>query len=325
LSYFVSYNEKVKIPMNTFRATHIGSLAAEILRKNGDFYVKGNTSKGLFLENPEGDLLFLSYETSKGPYSVNIPAKCQEFLTCIEPGASSIQWTDAYLIFDILDMRIAINTQHKWTPEPYSKCSEKPADTSKVVCWAIEYTEPASLLHQTARIIQNVGSMKTINGQQSEGRLRKMKESLRSMNKASFLEAAVYFVGRGSGLTPSGDDILTGISLALYRYHDAWRTPEDYYGWMVEVLQLMKERTTRLSQALFSASMKGLADERLISSLDALMNNKSIKEIVQPVSTWGSSSGFDSLAGALLLIECLDSKRNHKFNPQIGYLHQDSQ
>jgi hypothetical protein len=295
----------VKIPYQTIQASHIGSLAAEYLKENGDYLVKGNTSKGVFLENSKGNLIFLSYEASKGPYTINIPPTVQEALAACEPGLSIFHWMEGNLNFDFCGLRIAINLTNVWLPEAYAQNSTKSPDTLAIVGWALAHSKQETLLYKTARIIKysphNLTSMLEL-----DGKLLQLQSSLQMMNRKEFLDAAYFWIGRGAGLTPSGDDLLTGISLAISRYRKFWKGVDEYSKWMDAIYPVMVKKTTKLAQALFAASLQGWADERLIASFDAIMDNLPLEEVIQPVSTWGSSSGFDTLAGALLVMHSLD-------------------
>lgn len=306
MSHIVSYNGGVEIPYITHQACKIGSLAAKYLLTCGDYLVKGNTSKGLFLENVTGNLIFLSNESFAGPYTVNSPTDAQASLKNCDAGVTIARWADGHLIFDFCKMRIAINMDCVWLPNGYKKTRADKVDTSGVTGWALAHTEHESLLYKTAQLLEHNPLRKLVDRMDLDEGLQRLHEALRIKNRKDFLKNAYYFVGRGSGLTPSGDDLLCGICLAITRYRSNWMFTEDYAVWMDEIHQIMKQRTTSLSQALFSATMQGLADERLIRSIDALMNNQHVEEVIQPVSTWGSSSGFDTLAGAMLAIHSLE-------------------
>lgn len=102
-----------------------------------------------------------------------------------------------------------------------------------------------------------------------------------------------FFAGRGKGLTPSGDDILIGFTLALMMFgkFNIWRKA-------LEVV-VTSDRTTIISVAYLRALLKGYASEqfiRLVKLLDAA-EIKQIEKTIKEVQSFGHTSGSDTLFG----------------------------
>jgi hypothetical protein len=110
-------------------------------------------------------------------------------------------------------------------------------------------------------------------------------------------------LGYGRGLTPSGDDLLLGLLLALARWGDILAPALD-----IETINRLAtsqacQRTTRLSASLIACAAQGQADERLVAALDGLMCGGTPAEtLISAIAKWGSYSGLDALAGMLLAI-----------------------
>lgn len=105
-----------------------------------------------------------------------------------------------------------------------------------------------------------------------------------------------FFIGRGKGLTPSGDDILLGFTLgiSLFGSFDVWRK--------TLASAVTKEATTMISVAYLSALLQGYASEpciRLVKLLDD-GETEQIKNTVKQVMSFGHTSGSDTLFGFLL-------------------------
>lgn len=108
--------------------------------------------------------------------------------------------------------------------------------------------------------------------------------------------AVVALAGWGPGLTPSGDDFLAGLMLALWAQQGEAARP------LCEgIVAVAAPRTTRLSGAFLRAAAEGLADERWHALLHALAGDSdaAVAAAAQAVLAFGASSGLDMLVGFL--------------------------
>lgn len=110
------------------------------------------------------------------------------------------------------------------------------------------------------------------------------------------LAAAAALAGWGPGLTPSGDDFLAGLMLALWA-----REGEAARPLCAQIVAAAAPRTTRLSGAFLRAAADGLADERWHALLYALAgaSGPALEQAAQAVLAFGATSGLDMLAGFL--------------------------
>jgi hypothetical protein len=131
-----------------------------------------------------------------------------------------------------------------------------------------------------------------------------MYDALRDTNSQRFQVAARSLIGLGTGLTPSGDDFLSGMALAITRYSQILPILSKYKLWFDTIIPVFNEKTTLLSSELFKVSLLGSADERIIGAFDSVMQSKMEKDdVIQQISNWGSSSGFDMMSGFYLLMK----------------------
>ena len=113
-----------------------------------------------------------------------------------------------------------------------------------------------------------------------------------------------FFAGRGLGLTPSGDDILLGFTLAL-----------NVFGEFTEWNQCMhlvidQQLTTSISIEYTKALLNGYISANcsdMVLSLD-MDNEDKIARIVSAVAAFGHTSGNDTLYGFLTGLEFLLGK-----------------
>lgn len=107
-------------------------------------------------------------------------------------------------------------------------------------------------------------------------------------------EAMTHLIGRGKGLTPSGDDFLMGFTMILLAVDKGTL-------WMRQLQRLVDSKTTDISLAYYrslfdlnvSSSYKHLL--KGIKESDLLACNQSIEQI----KAFGHTSGYDSLYGIL--------------------------
>lgn len=111
------------------------------------------------------------------------------------------------------------------------------------------------------------------------------------------LEPVERLLGLGLGLTPSGDDFLGGmmIALAMSGYADAAS------ALAAPVLAAAPEATNRISAAHLGAAARGLGADALHRSVEALAggHREELATALQGLDAIGHSSGWDALAGAV--------------------------
>lgn len=114
-----------------------------------------------------------------------------------------------------------------------------------------------------------------------------------SGDRAQLQTAASHLAGLGSGLTPSGDDLLIGVMIWTWLAHP---TPEEICGPLADGAHL---RTTALSTALLSAAARGECSapwHRLLEELRCGPDGEVVAAI-RTLLEYGHTSGADALAG----------------------------
>jgi hypothetical protein len=106
---------------------------------------------------------------------------------------------------------------------------------------------------------------------------------------------AAALAGLGGGLTPSGDDLLSGVMLW------AWLDRLDAGPWCEVMCQVAAPRTTTLAAALLGAAARGECSAAWHLLLVALADEAGsrLAKAVQAVLAHGQTSGGDALAGFL--------------------------
>ena len=106
-------------------------------------------------------------------------------------------------------------------------------------------------------------------------------------------------LGLGPGLTPSGDDVLGGILVALHRLE---RGDEARRLWRT-LSPTCATRTNEISAALLQAAARGHGSHALHGALEALISGNDLPSAVARLGQHGHSSGWDSLLGLVLALQ----------------------
>jgi hypothetical protein len=118
---------------------------------------------------------------------------------------------------------------------------------------------------------------------------------------ADLIRAATLLIGLGPGLTPSGDDLLGGIFLALSATsRESLR--DDLWAALEPELDLL---TVVISAAHLAAAADGMASASVHAALNAILVNDHMHAPahVAAFASIGQTSGFDTLAGLVLALE----------------------
>lgn len=130
----------------------------------------------------------------------------------------------------------------------------------------------------------------------------------------------VGLVGLGAGLTPSGDDCLGGMMIALHAVsgsalaRDLWARIEP----------VATTDTSPISMAHLAAAAEGLGCAAVHDLVDALLagDNRQLQYAFEHLLTVGHSSGWDTLAGIVMVLDVVcqsvtDAQQRTSFATQV--------
>ncbi len=123
---------------------------------------------------------------------------------------------------------------------------------------------------------------------------------------ASVPDPVAGLIGLGPGLTPSGDDLLGGVLIALRSLgHGA--IAENLAEWLLPRAQ---DGTGKISHAHLAAAAAGAGAEAIHDALKALAtaDAPAIAAAIRAVDAIGHSSGWDALAGVVLAARAVRSR-----------------
>jgi hypothetical protein len=108
-------------------------------------------------------------------------------------------------------------------------------------------------------------------------------------------EETAMLIGLGPGLTPSGDDFLGGVMLALHHVHRAAQA-RSLWRWLEPRLT----RTSAISAAHLAAAAAGEGHEAFHAALEELFQrHDGWPAALERLAAIGHCSGWDALAGAV--------------------------
>ena len=123
-------------------------------------------------------------------------------------------------------------------------------------------------------------------------------------------------VGLGPGLTPSGDDMLVGALIALHALglrdlrHAIWSA----------IAPVVAIQTNQISKAHLSAAAEGQCSAALSDIVAALMcgSVRDLTPALRNITTVGHCSGWDALAGAVVVLRAYQAAPLHAHGDGLG-------
>ena len=145
------------------------------------------------------------------------------------------------------------------------------------------------------------------------GPIRSMRERVSDWLESADIglaEPVGALLGLGPGLTPSGDDLISGFLIAAHHVGsgddalDLWKSLEDK----------AKLRTNQISVAHLMAAADGAGAAPLHDLLEAIHENRveQIAKALDGIDQIGHSSGWDAVAGLSLLLEAWIETGKHQ-------------
>ena len=127
-----------------------------------------------------------------------------------------------------------------------------------------------------------------------------LREQVRQIEEGSLEEmealtaAASSMVGQGMGLTPSGDDFLTGMLLAF----SAWKGfPKEKWALFSDMLCQRQKETNDISRQYLMSAVRREFGEKYHRLMAAVPDRRSVREQLWDIMETGHSSGIDTLNG----------------------------
>jgi hypothetical protein len=259
------------------RISTLGSKALQQLKASGTGAVWGTTSLGVFIHLPPRGMIFLSFETYRGPLSVNLEG--DKLLLKEFKSGDPVNIADGKLVFSPSGLLLVWEDTQPWEV-PYVPAEVLPYE---------------SLLKRYQEIRERIRALRAPSIPSLNFRLDQREVGLQSL------------LGKGSGLTPAGDDIVLGYLLTLKRWGTRFLPDRNIQALSQEMVSAAFRQTTLLSANLIACASEGQADERLVLVLDAIFTDvDDLGRCIDLLLNYGHSSSVGVLAGIGVAIEHLD-------------------
>lgn len=259
----------------------IGHCASEIINAQNGASIIGMTSRGIFLRTPKNNILFITADRFRGPLTVNVPSfdSVKERLSQDE----KVAFSEGHIIFKSSSLTLQPgNDTVIWEPLHLHRTPLNVAPfrarlyqvRSDIPDW-----DPNIILNLTVVFLRNCAE-----------------------DMIGLLEA---FIGKGEGLTPSGDDFICGFLLVLSTWNKLLFPIFPREELSERISDLAAQRTTALSANLIACAGRGSADERIINLMAWLHTGfGNYSQVMKELHGYGSSSGLDTLRGIIAALEC---------------------
>ncbi len=286
------------------RIAIIGSIAAGLLSEVPDASVQGVTSRGVFIRLASSWVIFLSTESYRGPLTLNLDGFGNGWQNItigmpvrVEEGRFDIPATGQRFLFDQASV---------WQAPPLPRDAlpvEQRMDRLMEVTRELLSMQKEGLFSNfLAALVEDVQQSAT-HARTLDDTLSEMRMALLERKIAAFTTACGALLGLGPGLTPSGDDLIAGLALALSRWGGVLYPDLEGGELLAELTHLAYHKTSLLSANLIECACQGQADERLVLALDGIISGAhSPAQCAAALAGWGNTSGVDALAGMALAV-----------------------
>jgi len=283
-----------------YLANILGHIAHESISQNGTGEIFGVMSRGVYVKTSSRWLSFISCEPYRSPITINLNGDpiCPHQISSGMP----VQISDRQMI--IPDVRLSISVQNSdvWNPSPpqfpplsKAECLQNLAHFTRK---ALTQKPSVGLCPLLPYFIPLPEFQKKFELNSLQKEILAIQPDLLNREAAPFVSKLCNCLGAGAGLTPSGDDFVTGLLLALNRWVDVLWDRNDLDLITQKVVEAAYLKTTTLSANLIELASLGEGDERILQAIDLIMGGDTDKSsIVDDLLGWGSSSGVDMLVG----------------------------
>jgi len=287
-----------------FTASSMGSIAFEAIQQESEGIIFGVTSRGIFIKTSSRWLIFISYEPHHGPLTINVP-DARNVKSCIN---NKIRVRFASGQIHIPDAACVINTHNAlvWRPKPPA-ASALPAAARRerlvAAAQKIISRGPEEGLSVLLPPLLKTTHNKEFYGEEFPPLFLSILDLAHETGELPSPKLIVDLLGTGPGLTPSGDDFVMGMLLAVNRWEAENQNQPNLDLFNREIVAAAYQQTTTLSANLIECAAQGLADQCLIDALDWLVSgSESDMQSIDALLTWGSSSGSDVFVGYVVAL-----------------------
>ena len=285
-----------------------GAHAERFVGRHAAARVAAVFSRSLHLES-DGDFICIGDPSiGRGPLNAVLgSAGWMRLAAALPPVGTSTSIAQGVLRID----SVALDTTHaeRWRPAPWPSTAKRKGVLQalrRLQCLASEQV-PADGIART--VLGLAGEQHSAFERVARPRVERLRAWVTARPSASAGAPPVDLLGLGPGLTPSGDDLLCGVLVALHAVDQTDMARALY----AEIAKAAPSATSPLSAAFLRAAAEGLGCEALHAAIAAVLEGQSeaLAGRVEALGRVGHTSGWDALAGALLVLQAFGTTDGH--------------
>ena len=284
---------------SSIQALSMGIYVRESLTNGSEGKVMGLTSKGVFLLFDQHSI-FLTYSDHDSPFTIVLPH--ESLATAGITAGDVIYYSQNDVLIPSREFALSLQDIPVWEPFP----PLLPINSRVEMVHnghQIEKELFSAYSEKGWGFLQHPDEQDDPDQQQIRQFTRVFTSGFWERDLSACLEAADHIIGLGSGLTPSGDDWLTGFLLFDIRQIQANnQRPNDFINELGKgLVRKAYQKTTWVSANRMEASLKGWSEALFLDIIDHLFRS-SLANLPSHLSflyNYGHSSGVDTLMGIL--------------------------
>lgn len=284
-------------------------ILAEEYEKSIPLLLKGNSSgiihsvfeNGVNIMMGERLIFIGTVKNGRLPFGIHLQKEQLNELIIFGTPTSKVYWDEQAKLLFFENQKVAINLEHGNPYEnivnPFGSDIEFSESVPTFIKVLIKNGEPTGLELEIGQFMIDLleSHQPTCSITRQVQRLMEAVYSQDSMETEMILR---YFLGRGKGLTPSGDDHLVGL-LAIHQISNSFSPV------FLKTLRQMVEReklTTDIGREYLLYAMGGRFSSSVANLVNAITagSSQSVEEHLSDLLTMGHSSGVDTGFGMLI-------------------------
>jgi hypothetical protein len=289
-----------------FQTIQIGGLALKAVQTGASGKALGVTSKGIFLKSGR-DILFITEAPYKSPFNLQIEG--MNLLSEMIQVGDEFNLTKEGIDFAGKEVFIEIGNAAVWIPRIPIKRTTTPREQRDRM--GIMVSKMNKMAPDKGWLF--LGNPQDPKSEPADEYQQKIFEECRDFKRnyvaadlSGCLEHVKSILGLGGGLTPSGDDWITGFFLLQTRINLCDEKSTSFHfklGRAITDLAFIK--TTTISANRIEAACQGWAEELFLDVIDYLLNELTqLSELrLSEIAQFGHSSGVDTCLGIFAALE----------------------
>jgi hypothetical protein len=290
----------------THRASRIGTFASDILAASGEADVIAVFERSFYLLCQKGIVAVCLDDLGAGPINILVPARGGDapWHGVVRDGMKAAVTASGIVVHGgfVLD----VSGASPWSPPAWAGFHDTTSERGVAIACKTAADKLRHLANRDSGFASLVLDPTNAIGPTADaarGQVHALQKSLPHARRTKTwppdaLRSATLLVGLGPGLTPSGDDLLGGLMLALSARGDIALRDALFES----IVDELNDLTVPVSAMHLTAAAYGQGHETMHALLNAIISGDAalIATGVDAVAQIGATSGFDALAGVVL-------------------------